>query len=309
MGEVGGDREAELYAQLQPLLFSIAYRMLASVSEAEDVVQEAFLRFHRADREDVVSPRAFLTTITTRLAIDELRSARARREQYVGEWLPEPLVAQTPEGAQEHAELAESLSMAFLVVLEVLSPVERAVFLLHDVFDYPYAEIAPIVGKSEDNCRQVAARARRRVEARRPRFAASHAARDEIGRRFLAAAEEGDTAGLIELLTADARLHGDGGGKAPAIARPVEGRQRVAQAVTGLARLFRRTGLRQRPTTVNGQLGALYIDADGRLINVVALEIAEDGVSAVRSIVNPDKLRHLGPVGDVNRLIKRRGAG
>ena len=280
--------------------------MLGSVSEAEDVVREAFVRFHRADPEDVASPRAFLTTVTTRLATDALRSARARRERYVGEWLPEPLVADTAEEAQEHAELAESLSMAFLVLLETLSPVERAVFLLHDILDHPYAELAAIVGKSEDNCRQIAARARRHVDARRPRFGASRAAREEIGRRFLAAAEEGDTAGLVDLLTADAALHGDGGGKAPAIARPVKGRQQVARAVAGLVRLARRMGLQQRPTTVNGQLGALYIDADGRLINVVALEIAEGGVRAVCSIVNPDKLRHVGAVGDVNRLIRRR---
>lgn len=305
MGEMGGDREVEVYARLRPLLFSIAYRMLASVSEAEDVVQEAFARFHCANPGHVVSPRAYLTTVTTRLAIDELRSARARRELYVGEWLPEPLVAGTAEDAQEQAELADSLSMAFLVLLETLSPVERAVFLLHDVFDYPYAEIAAIVGKSQGNCRQIAARARH-VEARRPRFATSRAAREEIGRRFLAAAEEGDTAELVELLAADAALHGDGGGKAPAIARPVGGRQRVAQAVAGLARLARRIGLRQRPTTVNGELGAVYIDADGRLVNVVALEIAENGVRAVRSIVNPDKLRHLGPVGDVKSLMRRR---
>ncbi len=304
MHGVDTDPAARTYAHLRPLMTAIAYRMLGSVSEAEDVVQEAFLRFHRSAPAEVASPRAYLTKVTTRLAIDELRSARARREQYVGQWLPEPVLADPGAGVDEHAELAESLSMAFLVVMETLSPIERAVFLLHEVFGYAHAEIAAIVDKSEANCRQIASRARRHVDARRPRFASSPRKREELARRFLAAAEAGDVEALVELLAADAALHGDGGGKAPAVARPIRGREQVARVVTGLTRQARRMGLRQRPTTVNGQPGAVYLDADGRLINVIALDVADDAVHAVRSIVNPDKLRHLAPLGDINALTR-----
>jgi RNA polymerase sigma-70 factor, ECF subfamily len=300
----------EAYQELRPLLFSIAYRMVGSVSEAEDIVQESFLRFHRAVREGtrVDSPKAYLSAVTTRLAVNHLRSARVRRERYVGTWLPEPLLTDTAEDAAQHAETADSVSMAFLVLLERLSPVERAVFLLREVFGYGYDEIAEVVGKTEDNCRQLAARARRHVEARRPRFEASRRQRDELARRFLAAVEDGDAEGLVGVLAADAVMYADGGGRAPATAAPVHGRRQVARFLLGLGRLARQTGMRLRAAAINGQPGALALDPDGRLVGAVCLDIADGQVQTVRSIVNPDKLRHLGPVGDLARLLGERGA-
>jgi RNA polymerase sigma-70 factor (ECF subfamily) len=302
--------ETDAYQQLRPLLFSIAYRMIGSVSEAEDLVQEAFLRFHRAtgDGAEVESPKAYLSAVTTRLSIDHLRSARVRREQYVGDWLPEPLVTDPEADVTKHAETADSLSMAFLVLLERLSPMERAVFLLHEVFGYGYAEIAGLVGKSEDNCRQIAARARRHVQARRPRFETSRRQREQLARRFFAAVEQGDTEGLIGLLAADAVMHADGGGKAPALSAPLHGAQRVARFLLGLVRQARLIGVHLQPAEVNGQPGAMAYDHDGRLVNVLSLEIADGRVQTVRSVLNPDKLRHLGPVGDLARLLRDRGA-
>ncbi len=297
----------DAYQELRPLLFSIAYRMVGSVSEAEDIVQETFLRFHRAVREgaQVESPKAYLSTVTTRLAVNHLRSARVRREQYVGTWLPEPLLTDSDDDAAQHAETADSLSMAFLVLLESLSPVERAVFLLREVFGYPYDEIARVVGKTEDNCRQLAARARRHVEARKPRFEASRRQREELARRFFAAVEQGDTEGLVNVLAADAVMYGDGGGKAPAVAQPIHGRERVARFLLGLSRQARRLDVRSQVTEINGQPGALTFDPEGRLVNAFALDIADGRVQAVRSIVNPDKLRHLGLVADLGRLLRR----
>jgi RNA polymerase sigma-70 factor (ECF subfamily) len=297
--------EGDAYRELRPLLFSIAYRMVGSVSEAEDLVQEAFLRFHRtvSGGEEVDSPRAWLAAVTTRLAIDHLRSARVRRERYVGAWLPEPLVTGNEPDAAAHAEAADSLSLAFLALLERLSPVQRAVFLLHDVFGYGYDELAALVGKSEDNCRQIAARARRHVEAGRPRFEASRRQREELARRFFAAIEQGDTDGLVGLLAADAVLYGDGGGKAPALAAPVHGAVRVARFLVGLARRGRAVGMGARPAEINGHPGLVTLDPEGRVLGVLALDIAEGRVQTVRSIVNPDKLRHLGPVGDVTALL------
>jgi RNA polymerase sigma-70 factor (ECF subfamily) len=297
--------EGDAYQELRPLLFSIAYRMVGSASEAEDLVQEAYLRFHRAVSGGAVveSPKAYLSAVTTRLAIDHLRSARARRERYVGAWLPEPLVTGAEPDPAGHAETADSLSLAFLVLLERLSPVQRAVFLLHEVFGYGYAEIAGLVGRSEDNCRQIAARARRHVEAGRPRFEASRRQREELARRFFAAVDQGDTEGLVGLLAADAVLHGDGGGKAPALAAPLHGAKRIARLLLGLARRGRDVGMRFAPAEINGHPGLLAFDPAGRLVSVLALDIADGRVQTVRSIVNPDKLRHLGPVGDLNALL------
>ncbi|HXF72762.1 MAG TPA: RNA polymerase sigma-70 factor [Actinomycetota bacterium] len=292
---------------LRPLLFSIAYRMVGSVSEAEDLVQEAYLRFHRSGGEGVASPRAYLSTTVTRLAIDHLRSARVRRERYVGPWLPEPLVTESEPDPAEHAETADSLSMAFLVLLETLSPVERAVFLLREVFGFGYGEIAPVVGKSEEACRQIASRARRRVEAGKPRFDATREQRRELGERFFRAAWAGDIEALIELLAADAVAIGDGGGKAPALARPLHGRERVARVLVGWARQANSMGIRIRPAEVNGQPGAVAFDDRGRIVTVMALDISEGLVQTVRSIVNPEKLGHLGPVGDLGRLLRDRG--
>jgi RNA polymerase sigma-70 factor (ECF subfamily) len=297
--------EGDTYQELRPLLFSIAYRMVGSASEAEDLVQEAYLRFHRAvaGGAEVDSPKAYLSTVTTRLAIDHLRSARARREQYVGDWLPEPLVTGEDADPAVHAETADSLSLAFLVLLERLSPVQRAVFLLHEVFGYPYAEIAELVGRSEDTCRQTAARARRHLEAGRPRFEASRRQREELARRFFAAIDQGDTEGLVGMLATDAVLHGDGGGKAPALAGPLHGAERIARFLVGLARRGRVAGIGYAPAEINGHPGLLTLDPAGRLVGVLAVDIADGRVQTVRSIINPDKLRHLGPVGDLTALL------
>jgi RNA polymerase sigma-70 factor (TIGR02957 family) len=299
----------DLLEELRPVAFAIAYRMLGSVAEAEDVVQEALLRVHRAlaEGEWIESPRAYATTVATRLAIDQLRSARARRERYVGEWLPEPLLTDARDDPARQAEAADSLSLAFLVLLESLSPEQRAVLLLRDVFDYGYREIAEILGKSEDNARQLARRARRHVEDRRPRFETSPEMRDELARRFFAAAEEGDLPALEALLADDVVLHGDGGGKVPALARPLHGRSRVARTLLAWARQGSRTeGTAIRRVEVNGQPGALVLDREGRLVTVMALEISDRQVQGVSSIVNPDKLQHLGPVASLQRLLERR---
>jgi RNA polymerase sigma-70 factor, ECF subfamily len=283
------------------LAFSIAYRMLGTVSEAEDVVQEAQLRLHRALQEGqaVESPKAFLAAITTRLAIDQLRSARARREIYVGHWLPEPLPEEKEPAMARNVEMAESLSMAFLLILETLSPVERAVFLLREVFEYEYSDIAKIIDKSEDNCRQIFARAKRHVGAGKPRFEPSTSERDELAARFFAACRHGDLQELVQLLAKDAAFYGDGGGKAMAVLNPVRGADRVARLMAGLAAKGLAAGITMRLTTINGQPGALTFDPEGRLINVFSLEIVEGVIRTVRGVVNPDKLRHLGPLSDL----------
>ena len=300
------DRE-QLLDELRPLSFAIAYRMLGSVSEAEDVVQEALLRIHQAldTGEEIASPRAFVATVTTRLAINELRSARARRERYVGEWLPEPILTDGDDDPAQQAEMADSLSLAMLVLLESLSPEQRAVLLLHDVFDYGYAEIAAIVGKSEANVRQLATRARRHVEQRRPRFQTTPEQRDELAHRFFAAAERGDLAGLEALLAHDVELTGDGGGKVPALARSLRGRNRVARTVTNWFRLATRVpDWSARLVEINGGPGAHYLAADERLVAVLALDIAGGQITGINGIVNPDKLAHLGPVGDYRALLR-----
>jgi RNA polymerase sigma-70 factor (ECF subfamily) len=299
----------ELLEELRPTAFAIGYRMLGSVAEAEDVVQEALLRLHEAlERgEQIASPRAYLATVATRLAIDQLRSARVRRETYVGEWLPEPLVGDPEADPARQAELADSLSMAFLVLLESLSPEQRAALLLHDVFDYGYSEIAEIVGKSEDNARQLAARARRHVEERRPRFEASREQRDELARRFFAAVREGDVGELETMLAKDVVLHGDGGGKVPAIARALHGSKRVARTLGAWMRAGARIpGVELREVEVNGQPGALMLTGDGSLIGVWALDIADGQIQGIRSVVNPEKLGHVGPVADVWALLQGR---
>ncbi|SER60541.1 RNA polymerase sigma-70 factor, ECF subfamily [Pedococcus cremeus] len=300
----------ELLDELRPTSFAIAYRMLGSVSEAEDVVQEALLRVHQSldAGEDIASPRAFVATVTTRLAINELRSARARRERYVGEWLPEPILTDGSGGATDparQAETADSLSLAMLVLLESLSPEQRAVLLLHDVFGYGYPEITGIVGKSEDNVRQLAARARQHVKARRPRFSTTREQQQELVQRFFAAAQQGDLAGLEALLAHDVQLTGDGGGKVPALARSLRGRSRVAHTLTNWLRLLARfPQVSVRQVEVNGDPGALFLDDQERLLAVWALDIADGEVTGIRSIVNPDKLGHLGPVGDAKAILR-----
>jgi RNA polymerase sigma-70 factor (TIGR02957 family) len=298
----------EEFDQLRRSAFAIAYRMLGSVSEAEDVVQEGFLRLHRAREggERIESPRAYLSTVVSRLSLDHLRSARVRRETYLGEWLPEPLVTSADDDPARKAEMADSLSLAFLVLLESLSPEQRAAFLLREVFDEPYDRIAEIIGTSAQNARQLATRARRHVEERRPRFETSREQRDELATRFFAAAEEGDLQGLEELLAHDVVLHGDGGGKAPALARALHGRVRVARTLIGGLRAATRFGITTRREDVNGQPGALFVDREGRLIAVMILDVAEGQIQGVSSIVNPDKLRHLGPVADLGALLRER---
>ena len=299
----------EEFDELRPSAFAIAYRMLGSVSEAEDVVQEGLFRLHRAreEGERIESPRAYLSTVVSRLSLDQLRSARVRRETYVGDWLPEPLVASPEDDPARRAEMADSLSLAFLVLLESLSPEQRAAFLLREVFDEPYDRIAEIVGTSEQNARQLAARARRHVEERRPRFEASREQREELANRFFAAVEEGDLEGLEELLAHDVVLRGDGGGKAPALARAVHGRARVMRTLTAWSRAATRfAGYDIRRAEVNGQPGALFFDSVGNLFSVMALDVAEGQIQGVSGIVNPDKLRHLGPVADLGSLLRDR---
>ena len=290
-----GPRNA-VYEELRPLLFSIAYRMVGSVSESEDLVQDAFLRFHRevSNGTDIESPKAWLTTVTTRLAINHVQSARVRRETYVGTWLPEPLVTDGEGDGARHAETADSLSLAFIVLLESLGPVERAVFLLRDVFDYGYDEIASVVGKSEDNCRQIAVRARRQIEAKKPRFEASREKREQLARRFFNAVAAGDEDGLVSLLAADVVAYVDGGGKAPALPRPVYGRDKVARLFQKIREAGGRLGVvGMRAVEVNGQPGALFLDPGGRPVVVVSLDISEGVVQTIRAVSNPDKLRHL----------------
>jgi RNA polymerase sigma-70 factor (ECF subfamily) len=316
---------ARLFEDLRPVGFAVAYRMLGSVSEAEDIVQEAFLRLHRklAGGERIESPRAYLSTVVTRLCIDHLRSARARRETYV-EALPEPLVgepgaavplvpASGSAGAADaggdpasHAEMADSLSLAFLVLLESLTPEQRAAFLLREVFDYSYGHIAQIVATSEANARQLVARARRHVEQRRPRFEPSRERRERLARRFFAAAQDGDLGALEELLAHDVTLHGGG------LPQPLEGRVRVARTLLAAVRTAtaRFGGLSLREVTVNGQPGATVLDPSDRLIGVLALDIAEGGqIQTVTSVIDPDKLRHLGPLADLGDLVGRGRSG
>lgn len=296
-------------ASFRPLLFSIAYGMTGSVGDSEDLVQDAFLGMTRARQAGTViaSPRAYLTASVTRLGITYLNSARVRRVSYVGDWLPEPVVAPLGEaGPSEHAELADSLSMAFLVLLEALTPVERAVFMLREVFGYDYPTVARITGKTEANCRQIFARARRHIAGQphdgAPADQDRRAEGEELARRFFAAAEGGDMDALLTMLAPDVVFHGDGGGKAQAIGKPLHGPQQVVRLLGGLFRRAKFMGAYVRPVRVNGQPGAVTYDAEGRIINVFALDIADGLIQTIRSVVNPDKLGHLGPVSDLARL-------
>jgi RNA polymerase sigma-70 factor, ECF subfamily len=278
------------YAELRPLLFSIAYRMVGSVGEAEDLVQEAFLRLHRREGEPVESARAWLTAVVTRLAIDHLRSARVQREAYVGPWLPEPIATDADPAVR--AEQDDSLSIAFIAVLERLSPVERAVFLLREVFDYGYGEIAEIVGKSEDNCRQIFTRARRHVEAERPRFVVSRSEQEELTERFLAAAQNGDVDGLASLLAQDAVAYTDGGGKTRAASQPVHGALAIARFMALIAGRAE-PGTDVRAADINGRPGRILIDPGGRPIGALVLDVADGAIRRIDLVVNPDKLARL----------------
>jgi RNA polymerase sigma-70 factor (TIGR02957 family) len=286
------------YTEYRPLMFSIAYRMTGSVNDAEDIVQEAFLRAGKDGKDaDAESPKAYLATITTRLAIDHLRSARVRRESYVGTWLPEPLIGTSEPDPAELAETSDSLSMAFLVLLESLAPAERAVFLLREVFGYGYGEISEITGKTEAACRQIFVRARRRIDEGRPRYETSRAEGEELTSLFLAAASGGDMTSLLERLAPDVLFYGDSGGMGETtFIVPVFGRDRVAEVVRVQVERTLRLGASLRPVWVNGQPGVLAVDADGDLIAVIAFDVLDGQVQAVRAVANPEKLRHLGPV-------------
>jgi RNA polymerase sigma-70 factor (ECF subfamily) len=310
---VPGSADDTSAAAYRPLLFSIAYGMTGSVGDAEDIVQDAFLGLTRARQAGttIADPKAYLATAVTRLGINYLRSARVRRETYVGDWLPEPVVvpAEGP-GPAEHAELADSLSMAFLVLLEALSPVERAVFMLREVFGYGYPDVARIIGKTEVNCRQIFARARQRIAAGgRARESAPPPARradgEELARRFFDAAAGGDMDALLRMLAPDVVWHGDGGGKAQATEKPLAGRQRVTRMIIGLLRRARTIGAYLRPAWVNGQPGGVIYDAEERVVSVFELDVADGVVQTIYAVVNPDKLGHLGPVSDVARLPER----
>jgi len=306
----------ELLDELRPVSFAIAYRMLGSVTDAEDIVQEALLRYHRvvsagagsAGAAMPESPKAYLSAVTTRLCIDHARSARVRRETYVGQWLPEPVLTDPDPAAL--AEQADTLSMTFLLLLERLSPVERAVFLLHDVFSYDYDEVARIVGRSADACRQLAYRARKHVAADQRRFQASGQKSAELAERFFAAMSAGDLDGLVSMLAEDAIVVGDAGTTKPNWPHPIVGRDKVGRLFAALGAQLRQAGGTIRPAGVNGAPGALLLAPDGRLIAVMALEITGAQVTGARSVINRDKLRHLGPLADLPELLEqaRRGA-
>ncbi|MGW7527102.1 RNA polymerase sigma factor SigJ [Streptomyces sp. NPDC054783] len=297
------------------LLFSIAYGMTGSVGDAEDIVQDAFLGLTRARRAGtpVANLKAYLTTSVTRLGINYLSSARVRRETYAGDWLPEPVVVSADRpGPAEHAELYDSLSMAFLVLLEALSPVERAVFVLREVFGYGYPEVASLTGKSEANCRQIFARARKRigpggqvVDSPTP---VRRAESEELARKFFAAAEGGDMDALLDMLAPDVVFHGDGGGKARALARSVTDARRVARLLVGGLRRVGKLGAFLEAARINGRPGGVIYDAEGRVASVIEVDVVEGRIRAIRSVSNPDKLDHLGPVSDIGRLPERGAA-
>ncbi|PAZ09680.1 RNA polymerase subunit sigma-24 [Streptomyces sp. SA15] len=293
----------EDFEELRPLLFSIAYRILGSVGEAEDAVQETWLRY-TASATQPTSTKAFLSAVVTRISIDVLRSARVRREEYVGQWLPEPLLTDPYEDPERSAELADSLSMAALLLLERLSPLERAVFVLREVFGFGFPEVASAVGRSEAACRQLAVRARRHMDAGRPRFEADRREREELAARFFDALREGDVEGLRELLAADVQLVGDGGGKVPQLARDIIGAEKVARLLASVFPSVVRIGVEFEPREVNGQPGAILRDRDGKVINTFTLDVLDGRIQMIRSVSNPDKLAHVGPVADAWALTR-----
>jgi RNA polymerase sigma-70 factor (ECF subfamily) len=288
---------SEEFEEFRPLLFSLSYRMLGSVAEAEDTVQEAWLRYEATPTRPR-SPKAFLSAVVTRISIDVLRSARARREQYVGEWLPEPLLTDPYEDPARSAELADSVSMAALLLLERLSPLERAVFVLREVFAYDFADVAAAVGRSEAACRQLLVRARDHIHSGRPRFEVDRRARDVLADQFFHAFRDGDVEGLRDVLAADVQLVGDAGGKAHALARTVVGADKVARLLAAVFPRFARVDATLEQCEVNGQPGAILRDREGKVAVTLALDVLGEQIQTIRSIGNPDKLRHLGPVVD-----------
>ena len=290
-------RRTEEFEELRPLLFAIAYRILGSVAEAEDAVQESWLRY-QASPTQPTSAKAFLSAVVTRISIDVLRSARVRREEYTGPWFPEPLLTDPYEDPERSAELADSLSMAALLLLERLSPLERAVFVLKEVFGFGFPAIASAVGRSEAACRQLAVRARRHMDAGRPRFEADRREREKLAARFFDALREGDIDGLREVLAADVQMVGDGGGKAPQLARSIIGADNVARVLASIFPWLVRIDVTVQPHQVNGQPGAIFRDRDGKVLYTLALDVLDGQIQTIRSVSNPDKLRHVGPVAD-----------
>jgi RNA polymerase sigma-70 factor, ECF subfamily len=287
----------EEFEELRPLLFAIAYRILGSVTEAEDAVQETWLRYEASPTQPA-STKAFLSAVVTRVSIDVLRSARVRRERYVGQWFPEPLLTDPYEDPERSAELADSVSMAALLLLERLTPLERAVFVLREVFGFGFPEVAVAVGRSEAACRQLAARARRHMDVGRPRFEADRRERDELAARFFDALRDGDIDGVRELLAADVQMVGDGGGKAPALARSLFGADNVARVLASIFPLLVKIDARVQPRELNGHPGAIIRDRDGKVVGTMTLDVLGGRIQTIRSVVNPDKLGHLGPVAD-----------
>jgi RNA polymerase sigma-70 factor, ECF subfamily len=287
----------EEFEKLRPLLFAIAYRILGSVAQAEDAVQESWLRFD-ASPTQAVSTKAFLSAVITRISIDMLRSARVRRETYVGQWFPEPLVTDPYEDPERTAELADSVSMAALLLLERLTPLERAVFVLREVFGFGFPDVASAVGRSEAACRQLAARARRHMDVGRPRFEANRREREELAARFFNALRDGDIEGLRELLASDVQLVADGGGKAPALARSVIGADNVARVLASIFPVLARIDARVEPRALNGQPGAILRDRNDKVVGTLTLDVLGGRIQTIRSVVNPDKLGHMGPVAD-----------
>lgn len=293
--ELADPARLETFTEYKPLLFAVAYRMLGSSADAEDMLQETFIRWQRTSEENIESPRAFLLTITTRLCIKHLQAARVKREGYFGLWLPEPLVTAPKQNPLTSVEVDESLSLAFLLLLERLTPVERAVLLLREVFDYEYSEIASILGQSEMNCRQILRRARQHIKNARPRFDASLQQRTELLRRFSEASSHGDLEGLVALLSKDAVFYSDGGGKAPALPKPIYGAANIARGILeGLRKLVPK-GLVRRFVEINGQPGIVTFFGD-HPFSVFTLDVVNGLVASVYVVTNPEKLRHLPPL-------------
>ena len=285
-----------MFDQHRSLLFSIAYRMLGSVTDAEDMLQETFIRWQEASDseadEEIRSPRAFLVTIISRLCINHLQSARVQREEYVGQWLPEPIVTDPGSDPLEMVRVDDALSMAFLVVMERLTPEERAVFLLREVFEYQYAEIADFLGLSEANCRQILGRAKGHVSEVRPRFETSERKRDDLLERFLTATSSGDMEGLLALLATDVVLHTDGGGKGVAAPNLIHGARNVARGSVGTLNKLLPKNLEYRVTDINGEAGVVsYLN--GKPYSVLTLEVREGRIQAIYIVSNPDKLGHV----------------
>ncbi|QEE31200.1 RNA polymerase sigma-70 factor [Terriglobus albidus] len=284
-----------MFDQYRSLLFSIAYRMLGSVADAEDMLQETFLRWHAAGEEDIRSPRAYLVTILSRLCINHLQSAQVQREEYTGMWLPEPIVTDPGSDPFHLIRVDESLSMAFLVLLERLTPIERAVFLLKEVFEYEHGEIAAIVGQSEVNCRQILKRAKQHVATLRPRFAAARPDHGALLESFLKAVGTGEMTDLLSLLTEDVVLRSDGGGKAAAVPNAVQGADKVGRGILGGMQRFVPKTLVQRLARINGEPG-LVTYFNGEPYSVVTIEVRDNRISSIYVITNPDKLKHLPPL-------------